>query len=107
MLEYNDLAQADLVAILNNQTNTSIRVDIVTANNSQQEIGERIYFSLPFLTDDEIGQVQATTVLLDIEDRISLWNSFILLSSNAGANIFYTNLNENDCLVEFEFEQQN
>lgn len=103
MLNYNNLTPADLVEILNQRGTRVITVDIITANNIGFPIGERNNFSIPVLTDSEIGQVQAITMLLDIDDKKSLWNSFILLAANAGTEIFYTNINDVDCRVELIF----
>lgn len=81
-------------------------IDQITANTVGNEHNQKIEYSIPSLTNKELERVIATTTLLDIEDKKSLWNTFILIANYLGASITFNNSNDVDCLVEINFPRK-
>lgn len=103
MRNFNNLTGADLAQIITERNHVVVSVDQITSNTVGQIQNQTNIYSIPKLTEQELSQVLATTTLLNIEDRQSLWNSFVLIASNLGAVLSYTNTNDVDCIVDIQF----
>lgn len=102
MLDYNKLDGSALAKIINDRET----VVIMVAQNITNTVGEIknqwLKFSLPNIPDEELNRIRVTTIL-NGTDTTSMWNGFILIAYNLGANIRYKNTNDIDCIVEISF----
>jgi hypothetical protein len=106
MINFNNLTGAELALIITKKNHVVISIDQLIANTVGQTQNERHNYFIPMLSSQEISRVIAKTVLFSIEDRQSLWNSFVLIAQNLGAVLSYTNPNDVDCVVDIQFPYQ-
>ncbi|WNM18635.1 hypothetical protein [Flavobacterium capsici] len=103
MLNFEKLKANDLWSILENKKHCVIAIDQITANTIGNDIYTKMSYSIPKLSIEDVIDVVKFTTLFDSNDKQSFWNTFILLASNKGADIYFTNTNDTDCYVEFKF----
>ncbi len=104
MLNYQNLNDNDLAAIINNRNHTVITIDQLTANNVGSEINRAKKFSMANISKEEVNHLLEITTLSDEQDKKSLWNAFLILAYYNSADILYMNTNDVDCIFDITFK---
>lgn len=103
MKDFNDLDGKGLAEIINRRETEVINTSQDITNTIAIATGKWFEFSIPLISlDKDLAQIYTATIL-NGTDKKTVWNSFILLAYNVGANIKYRNLNNVDCQVEISF----
>lgn len=100
MKSFEKLTGAKLAQIINDREDSVIVIDQITANTVGIESYPRIKYQIPVLPSERFISPSS---LIELEDRQTLWNTFIVIANKQGASIRFTNPNGVDCYVEVFF----
>lgn len=103
MRNFNNLTGAELAVIIAERNHVVISIDQILAKTVGQAQNETHNYHIPNIPEEEVARFMATTTLFNVEDKQSIWNSFVLMAKHNGAVISFTNPNDVDCIVDIQF----